>query len=142
MIVIAAVDDRGGMMFGKRRQSQDRVLRQRVLSLAEGRTVWMNAYTVKQFGDQMDTGLIRVDDRFMEKAGPGEFCFVENMALVSYEAQIEKVILFKWNRTYPGDVTFDLDISTWRRVSAEDFAGSSHGKITQEIYLREGRGDE
>ncbi|MCD8124484.1 MAG: ribonuclease Z, partial [Lachnospiraceae bacterium] len=52
MIVIVAVDDRGGMMFGSRRQSQDRVLRQRVLSLAEGRTVWMNAYTAKQFGDQ------------------------------------------------------------------------------------------
>ncbi|MCD8053992.1 MAG: ribonuclease Z [Lachnospiraceae bacterium] len=142
MIVIAVVDDRGGMMFGSRRQSQDRVLRQRVLSLAGGRIVWMNAYTAKQFGDQMDTGLICVDDHFMEKAGPGEFCFVENTALVSYEAQIEKVILFKWNRTYPGDVTFDLDLSAWRRVSTENFVGSSHEKITQETYLRDGRGDE
>ncbi len=44
MIVIAAVDDCMGMMFNKRRQSQDRVLRQRIISLAEGKNIWMNAY--------------------------------------------------------------------------------------------------
>ena len=33
MIIIAAVDDRNGMMFNHRRQSQDKVLREKILSL-------------------------------------------------------------------------------------------------------------
>ena len=34
MIIMVCVDDNNGMMFNKRRQSQDRVLRQRMLELA------------------------------------------------------------------------------------------------------------
>ena len=34
MIVMVCVDDKNGMMFNKRRQSQDRVLRQHMLVLA------------------------------------------------------------------------------------------------------------
>ena len=37
MIVCVAVDDNLGMTFNKRRQSQDRVLRERLLELTQGR---------------------------------------------------------------------------------------------------------
>ena len=40
MIVIACVDDRMGMLFNRRRQSQDAALRQRLLERAAGRPVW------------------------------------------------------------------------------------------------------
>ncbi|MCD8124983.1 MAG: ribonuclease Z, partial [Lachnospiraceae bacterium] len=131
MTVIAAVDDCMGMMFNKRRQSQDRVLRQRIISLAEGKNIWMNAYTAKQFKDQADTGQIKTDENFMEKARAGEYCFIENVPAVPYEEWIEKIILFKWNRTYPGDVHFDIDLFAWQMISTEDFPGSSHENITQ-----------
>ena len=36
MRVIVAVDDRNGMLFHNRRQSQDRVLRERILSMTQG----------------------------------------------------------------------------------------------------------
>ena len=49
MIVIVALDDRGGMMFNHRRQSQDKVLRERVLKVTAGKKLWMNHYTEKQF---------------------------------------------------------------------------------------------
>ena len=39
MIVIACVDDRMGMLFNRRRQSQDAALRQRLLERAAGRPV-------------------------------------------------------------------------------------------------------
>ena len=49
MIVMVCVDDKNGMMFNKRRQSQDRVLRQHMLELAGDKKLWMNAYSRKQF---------------------------------------------------------------------------------------------
>ena len=49
MIIIAAVDDRNGMMFNHRRQSQDKVLREKILSLTAGKLLWMDHYSAKQF---------------------------------------------------------------------------------------------
>ena len=39
MILIACVDDKFGMLFNRRRQSQDRMLRERVLRLTDGKIV-------------------------------------------------------------------------------------------------------
>jgi len=46
--------------------------------------------------------------------------------------------LFRWNRIYPSDVKFPikLDQGQWHRVSTEDFLGSSHEKITMEVYAK------
>ena len=39
LILIAAVDDRYGMMFHQRRQSQDRILREKILTMTKGKTM-------------------------------------------------------------------------------------------------------
>ncbi len=137
MMIIAAVDDRNGMMFHHRRQSQDRVLRQRVLALTADSRLWMNHYTKKQFSES-DAPQINVDERFLSEAAPGEYCFVEDVAAAPYEKWVEKIILFKWNRKYPGDFYFDIDVhgNGWRLTSTEEFRGSSHDKITMEVYTR------
>ena len=70
----------------------------------------------------------------LEQAGEGEYCFVENTGLQAVEAKIEKIIVFWWNRHYPSDRKFDLDLSKWNKVSEEEFAGYSHEKITKEVY--------
>lgn len=137
MIIIAAVDDGNGMLFNNRRQSQDRVLRETVLAMTAGSRLWMNHYTEKQFKDA-NAPHINVDDRFLSEAAPGEYCFVENVSVAPYEAYVEKIILFKWNRSYPGDFHFDIDVAQpdWQMVSTEDFQGSSHEKITMEVYTK------
>ena len=45
MIVICVIDDHGGMLFNHRRQSQDRILRARILQRTKGKKLWMNAYS-------------------------------------------------------------------------------------------------
>ena len=50
--------------------------------------------------------------------------------------QIEELILFHWNRTYPADLCCTLDLSEWKQKTTEEFAGSSHEKITQEWYVK------
>ena len=77
MILILCVDDRGGLMFNRRRQSQDRILRADILELTDGKNLWMNAYSRKQFAES-DAEKILVDETFLDAAGNGEFCFVEN----------------------------------------------------------------
>ena len=133
MILLAAVDDRGGMLFNHRRQSQDKVLRERVLIMTADGVLWMNAYTAKLFGDAPQ---IHVDDAFLEKARAGEYCFLEDTPAASREEDVEQVVLFKWNREYPGDLFFDLDLTGWKLSDTEDFPGSSHEKITREVYDR------
>jgi hypothetical protein len=146
MKIIVCVDNQNGMMFNHRRQSQDRVLRKRILELTGGKKLWMNAYSQKQFlqvngnmsKEQEQSGQIQADEAFLEKAGPGEYCFVEDKDVVPYESRIEEVILCHWNRDYPADVFFEVDLSKWRLEERKDFSGYSHEKITKEIYNRQG----
>lgn len=137
MIMIACVDDNMGMMFNHLRQSQDRVLRERVLETTNGKKLWMNHYSAKQFSEN-NTPQINVDDNFMSEAGDGEYCFVENCDVTPYLSWVEKIILYRWNRRYPSDQTFPINLSVggWKLVHTEDFSGSSHEKITEEIYIR------
>ena len=133
MIVILCVDDNGGTMFNHRRQSQDRLLRDRILRLTAGTRLWMNHYSAKQFAPASS---IYADDHFLDKAAPGEYCFVENSDVLPYEQSIEKIILYQWNRRYPADHIFNIPRSRWRLVQRTDFPGSSHERITEEVYSK------
>lgn len=136
MILLAVVDDRNGMMFNNRRQSQDRVMRERICELSAGSRLWMNQYSYKLFIKSETPANIMVDDNFLALAGADDLCFVENTDIHPYTDRIKKIILFKWNRAYPGDTFFPMDLGEWKLVYTEEFAGSSHEKITVETYVR------
>ena len=135
MIVMVCVDDKNGMMFNKRRQSQDRVLRQHMLELAGDKKLWMNAYSRKQFSKE-DENRIAVAENGFQNIRSGEYCFLEDEDPEQYTDQIEELILFHWNRIYPADFFCTLDLSEWKRKTTEEFAGCSHEKITQEWYVK------
>ena len=134
MNLIVCVDDRNGMMFNGRRQSRDRYLREYLLKLSGGK-LWMNASSAGQF-EKKDGLMIRED--FLSTAPKGEFCFLEDQSCLAFEGRMEQIILCKWNRTYPSDWKFDipLDEHGWHCVSAVEFPGFSHEKITVEVYKR------
>lgn len=46
----------------------------------------------------------------------------------------EELVLYRWNRSYPGDVTFPWPLTGWKLVETADFPGTSHEKITEEVY--------
>ena len=137
MKLIACVDDNMGMMFNHRRQSQDRVLRERVLAITTGSKLWMNHFSEKQFS-QHNAPQLHVDDRFLSQAGSGEYCFVEDCDLLPFLSQVETILLYRWNRKYPSDQIFPIDLRAdgWKLVHTEEFSGSSHEKITEEIYTQ------
>lgn len=132
MIVIVCVDDDGGMLFNHRRQSQDALLRKRILHLTAGKRLWMNAYSAGQF--EASPQLCIAED-FLRQAGAEDYCFVEDADLVPYVSQIRQLILYRWNRRYPSDRRFPLDLAGWTLLRSADFTGHSHPIITEEIYV-------
>lgn len=134
MILIACVDDNMGMAFNHRRQSRDRVLKERILTMTEGRKLWMSLDTAKQFQDVPDR--VTVSESFLEEAAAGEYCFIEQQPVSGYADRIERVVLYHWNRRYPADLYFDLDLSPYTKTSETEFAGYSHENIREEIYTK------
>ncbi len=183
MILLVCTDDRGGMLFNHRRQSQDRAVREDLLRETAGAKLLMNAYSAGQFepdaqiictenclacAGEGEYCFVREDllretagakllmnaysagqfepdaqiictENCLACAGEGEYCFVENLDPCAYSHKIEKVIVYRWNRIYPADVSFPLSLKTapWRLEAVTEFSGSSHEKITKEVYVHE-----
>ena len=47
MIIAVCVDGRGGVMFNRRRQSQDRAQREDLLNFCAGRRLWIAPYSAE-----------------------------------------------------------------------------------------------
>ena len=133
MKLIFCIDDKKGMMFFGKRQSQDSVLREWIISHTTSGNLWMSNYSAKQFKDL--TGYI-ADDDYQIKATVGDYCFVEDKG---YALEgVSEIILCHWNRKYQADKVFDIDLKAngFKKVDSEDIKGSSHDKITIETYRK------
>ena len=73
-----------------------RVLREDLLALAAGRPVWMNGYSLGQFGPE--TGDLRTAEDCLDRAGKGELCFVETTDPAPWLERMEGLVLYRWNR--------------------------------------------
>ena len=158
---IVCVDNRMGICFNGRRVSRDRMVSEDILEMTRGNVLWMTPEADKLFkevfkakeevcqetgtgkkiqdaGHLEDEKMWKVDRNFLEKAEEEDFCFVEGENLSGYEGKITEIVLYKWNRDYPADVFFEVDLSKWRLEERKDFSGYSHEKITKEIYNRQG----
>lgn len=137
MIIIACVDERNGMMFNRRRQSRDSAVCGDILRECGEKKLYMNAYSGKLFGDVEDKN-IRISEDFLKEAGEEDACFIEDIQISGFENEIRTVILYQWNRRYPADRYFPMDLSdgSWEIQRTEELKGSSHEKITKEVYER------
>ena len=74
----------------------------------------------------------------MDKAGPGELCFVEEPPLLPWLDRLEGLVLYRWNRRYPADAWLDVRPGPpgWTLARREEFSGHSHERITKEVYTR------
>lgn len=132
--VILTLENKNGMLFNHRRLSRDKRVCERILDYSNEKELWMNAYSWKLFSDLADTDVIRVDEAFLDKSQ--SVCFVENQDITPYLPKIDTFILFRWNRDYPADFFFTVDLSQWNLISTEEFEGTSHEKITMEVYKK------
>lgn len=140
MIVYIAVDDENGMMFNNRRQSQDRIMRQNMLKDCGDSKLWIAEYSRKLFTPIDDSEFpcnIVVNDEFLSLAEENDYCFVENQSITEWADKIDTLVLYKWNKSYPADFYFDPAVLTnMKRFAVSKFTGSSHDKITKEVWKR------
>lgn len=123
------------MMFNNRRQSKDRILSEHILKIVDNKKIWMNNYSKSAFEGQESLS-ITVDDNFIEKIDKNEYCFVENIDVNTIINKVDKIILYNWNRHYPADRYFNINLEEWVVESENEFQGSSHEKISEKIYVR------
>ena len=134
MILIACVDDSMGMTFNHRRQSRDAVLCRDLLSLVQGRPLWMHPYSAPLFPDAPET--VIADEDYLSKAGADEFCFVEREDVSNFFDLIHTIILYHWQRAYPSDTRFPLDLHAFQLSETTAFEGKSHPEIIREVWKR------
>ncbi|MGN0906987.1 MAG: hypothetical protein ACI4NM_07550 [Bullifex sp.] len=126
--LIICLDRTGGRTFGGRRQSEDREIRKKMLSLFP--RITCDPYTGLQFENSSKNQLMvkeRIDGSenavFMEKGNPDNYCF-------------RHLIVFRFHRDYPSTEKYDPYSRGFRLVAKEDFAGYSHDIITMEEYVK------
>lgn len=136
MKLIVCLDDNGGMMFNNRRQSRDRILIEDIIRMTNGSRLYIAEYSKILF--EGNDANILIDDCMLDVACEGDFCFVENKPLSDRANEAEEIIIYRWNRRYPYDLVFDVDLEKegFALIASYEFAGYSHEKITKEIYRR------
>ena len=133
MKVFVCVDEKFGISFNNRRQSRDSVIALKIIEMSEGRSLYMNEYSSKLFSGFRD---IAVDNDFLNKAKENDCCFVELNSLSDCNDKIDTIILFKWNKVYPSDMKLEVDFSNRKLETSFDFVGTSHDKITCEVWTK------
>ena len=131
--IAVCIDDTGGMLFNKRRQSRDRVLIDDLCKSAR-RVIALPFSSILLDGRN---NAVICDDP-MAEADDGDIVFIENVSLSKIAYEAKSIILYKWNRVYPSDMKLDISPCDegFTLTESYEFEGSSHEKITKEIYRR------
>ena len=133
MKLIVCLSDDNGMMFNHRRQSRDRVLTEDLLKSVGQSRLFVMPYSVSLFGENLPNLIVSEDP--LNDAGERDFCFLETHSPTS-DKNVSELIVYHWNRHYPSDTPFLLDMTPFSLVSVTEFAGFSHEKITKEIWKK------
>lgn len=160
MTGIVCLDQEDGLLFNSRRQSRDRVVTEKILSMTEGKPLWMSAYSRRIFPE--DASVCVAEDLVGKLAEPAEsarkaaeqaesaqkepwqqpekasFCLIEEAVDLENEA-IDEWLVFRWKRVYPADVFLKFPKDSWEKELIETFAGYSHEEIDLERYRKKDR---
>lgn len=129
MNVIICLDNKNGMLFNNRRQSQDRKVIEDIQKETTVSDLWVTPYSKALFKDSC-----MVSQRPWEKAGKKEYCFLEEVDPATIWDKIDYLIVYRWDRVYPADRICKINFSKLKLVSECEFSGHSHEKIKKEVY--------
>jgi len=130
MKLFLTADDKNGLGFNRRRQSRDANIIADMLSVIGGEKLYLSAYSASLFGEAEN---LEITENPLQNAPKDAFCFVEAQN-VSLDG-VEILYLYRFGRSYPSDVKLP-PLTGMEKVQTREFAGSSHDKITLEVYRR------
>ncbi len=137
MKLIICIDERKGMMFNNRRQSRDSVIIGDIIKSYRGGLD--ERFLISEYSEALfeNSSLeYKVKRNPMKSAKETDTCFIEDTWDTDYEDKIEELVIYNWNRHYPADSYFHMNLEGFTLVKTEELVGSSHEKITKEIYKK------
>ena len=134
MTVIVCISDGGGMMFNKRRQSRDAAVIENIAQLVGDGAVFISDFSINLFSDSTLSVIAASDP--LAAADKEDFVFIEDRGIKNYIPKITRLVIYRWNRSYPADIKLDIDAASlgMKLTHSIDFKGKSHEKITREIW--------
>ena len=128
MTIILCLDNKNGISFNNRRHSKDKILIEDVIKhdnicIRENSKILFSNHQVRIINNISDLPADAV--YFHEITNP------ENIIDL-----FDTIIIYRWNRHYPSDIQFNFKTDLYKKILEEDFIGSSHDKITKEIWRR------
>lgn len=125
MTLVLWVGKNGEMMFNHRRCSRDQAVIADILTLFNPAEICVSAYSAPLFADaRVITDITAVKD---------DALFLEDLPLHPALEKAQKLIVYRFDRTYPADVRLEIPKS-FSLAETSIFAGLSHDKITREVY--------
>lgn len=127
MTLYICLDDRNGLKFNKRRQSRDAALLEDIHSQLTGK-LCIDPYSEKLIQE--------AEIPYVLPPETANAFFAEDIPSEELLAQTERIVIYRWNRHYPADVRWEPDFAAMGFALQEttEFPGTSHEKITREVY--------
>lgn len=143
MTGIVCLDQEDGLLFNGRRQSRDRAVTEKILSMTKGNPLWMSTYSRRIFPEDAPVCVAedlvgKLAEPAGENGGKASFCLIEEAVDLENEA-IDEWLVFRWKRVYPADVFLKFPEDSWEKELIETFAGYSHEEIDLERYRKKDR---
>ncbi len=133
MTLIVCFDMRRGVTFFGKRQSADAKVKNRIAELANGRPIYMTEYSASLFKDT--DADVRIVSGLADAPDDGAV-FAEDADLSAFRGRATRFVVYRWNKLYPRDASADFYPfdEGMKLVSMTDFEGSSHERVTEEIW--------
>lgn len=132
MEIIICLDDNNGMLFNNRRQSRDSKVLLDIKNSLNG------SLTIFPFSEKLVSSAEIPYEIMSGSASENTVLFVEDRGIKEFLPVTNKITVYRWNRVYPADMSLDIVLSAegFRITQTVDFEGTSHEKITKEVYER------
>lgn len=129
MTLYICLDDRNGLQFNKRRQSRDSTVLEDIRSQLTGNLL------IEPFSEKL---IREAEIPYVLPPETAADYFAEAVPSEEILAQTGKLVIYRWNRHYPSDVTWNPDVTAmgFALEAVTEFPGTSHEKITREVYVR------
>ena len=131
MNIIACIDNEFGISFNSRRQSRDALVFEDIKRSIDKKIIYCNEYSasiLKEHG--FSTAVVKS----LSAVPDDGYYFLEDTMPAEFLSKINKLIIYKWNKSYPKDKFIGIDFSKLSPISQAEFEGKSHKTITKEIY--------
>ena len=127
MTLYICLDDRNGLQFNNRRQSRDKAVREDIRSRLTG------SLLVTPFSEKL---IREAEIPYVLPPEIAEDYFAEEVPSEAVLEKTSRIVIYRWNRHYPADVLWEPDLEAlgFSLRETTEFPGTSHEKITREVY--------